>query len=285
VSGYFDPLRPSRARYLLRSARALASNPGEGVEKVLEKLARRREIAAEGREAPPPELYPPTEDWEERLHSWLDAGWPCPRRDEFDADWQGTAATMAERGLRMGRQNYGGDDDGDSGFVRAIWCIARHRQPRAVVETGVGHGVTSRAVLDALERNGEGALWSIDLPPLTITARSKEIAAAVPAASRGRWTYLEGSSRRRLPALIAELGTIDLFVHDSRHSTRNVLFECERAYAALRPGGFLVVDDLDGNWGFARFGERAPGARTLIGTADDGQRRFGIAMKPAERSL
>ena len=281
MPAYDDPLRPGRALYLARSARALIADPREGLEKGLEKLARRREIAAEGRDAPPRELYPAAEDWEERLHGLLGAPWPCAERAEFDADWQGIVSTMAERGLRLGRQNYGGDDDGDSGLVRAIWCIVRHRRPEVAVETGVGHGVTSRAVLDALERNGTGGLWSIDLPPLTITARSHEIAAAVPAARRGRWTYVEGSSRRQLPPLLAELGTVDLFVHDSRHSTRNVLFECERAYAALRRCGFLVVDDLDGNWGFARFRERTPEACTSIATADDGRRRFGIAMKPS----
>src|SRR3954453_11027225 len=125
VSGYVDPLRPRRARYLIRSARTLVKDPGEGVEKVREKVARRREIAAEGREAPPQELYPPDVAWEERLHEWCGAPWPCRQRAEFDADWHAMLATMAGYGLRVGRQNYGGDDDGDSGLVRAIWCIVR----------------------------------------------------------------------------------------------------------------------------------------------------------------
>jgi Methyltransferase domain len=51
-----------------------------------------------------------------------------------------------------------------------------------------------------------------------------------------------------LPGLLSRLGRIDLFVHDSRHSEYNVRFELDRAWAALRPGGALVVDDIDLNW-------------------------------------
>jgi len=65
----------------------------------------------------------------------------------------------------VGRGTYGGWDDADPAFARAAWCLARHLRPQHVVETGVGRGVTSRAVLEALERNGHGHLWSMDLPP------------------------------------------------------------------------------------------------------------------------
>jgi len=60
-----------------------------------------------------------------------------------------------------------------------------------------------------------------------------------------RWTH--GSSRRYLPAVLSELGQIDLFIHDSLHSERNVRFEVERAWASLRPSGAIVVDDIDAN--------------------------------------
>jgi hypothetical protein len=36
----------------------------------------------------------------------------------------------------------------------------------------------------------------------------------------------------------------------SMHSERIVRFELYQAWAALRPGGVLVMDDLDANWGF-----------------------------------
>jgi Methyltransferase domain len=79
------------------------------------------------------------------------------------------------------------------------------------------------------------------------------IGVAVTDGVRHRWTYLTGSSRRRLPSLLADLKGIELFVHDRLHSERNVRFELDRAWAALPPSGAVIVDDIDSNWGFSSF--------------------------------
>lgn len=83
-----------------------------------------------------------------------------------------------------------------------------------------------------------------------------------------RWSYIEGSSRLHLPKLLAKLGQIDLFIHDSMHSERNVRFELDRAWAALRPGGAMVVDDIDANRGFQSFTESFSGHRSMICEAE-----------------
>ena len=57
----------------------------------------------------------------------------------------------------------------------------------------------------AWERTGDGRLWSIDLPAID-PALHQEIGIAVPKESRARWTYLEGTSRDRLPQLVNGLG-------------------------------------------------------------------------------
>ena len=77
---------------------------------------------------------------------------------------------------------------------------------------------------------------SIDLPPIDRSLQ-QQVGAAVGNRYADRWSYLKGSSRRHLPILLARLGQIDLFIHDSLHSERNVRFELDRAWAALKPGG------------------------------------------------
>ena len=57
-----------------------------------------------------------------------------------------------------------GGDDGDRAQAEAIWCLVAHLRPATVVETGVAHGLTSRVILEGLHRNGNGHLWSVDLP-------------------------------------------------------------------------------------------------------------------------
>jgi len=260
----------------VRAAAALARSPGEGRERIRERIAERgeRRIA--------PFVYEAEAEWETRLHTLLHVEWPCTARAEFDPIWHNMIRSLTERNLAFGRGAYGGWDDADPAFARAVWCLARHLRPRKVVETGVARGVTTRFLLEALERNGSGRLWSIDLPPLLERGLRSETAAAVPERCRGNWTYLEGSSRRRLPRLLADLGGIDLFVHDSIHTERNLRFELDLAMGAMGRHGALVSDDVHMNAGFRAY----VGSTTLVCPSDDGAGLFGIVLRsvaPVER--
>ena len=152
--------------------------------------------------------------------------------------------------------------------VRFGWCLTRHMRAKNVIETGVAHGFTSRFILEALERNGSGHLWSIDRPPLQRSKLHEQIGMAVGGRFPHRWSYIRGSSRRRLPGVLSQVGEIDLFVHDSLHSEHNVRFEMDQAWAALRPGGAIVVDDIDDNRGFRNFTQSFSGHQSIICEAE-----------------
>jgi hypothetical protein len=205
--------------------------------------------------------------------------WPCAELAGFEPAWEGVQATLRSGGLQAGRGAYGGWDDGDRGLARAVWCITSHLAPQAVVETGVARGITSRVVLERLLRNGGGRLWSIDLPAVNHPGWAGEIGFVVPPEIRGPWTLIEGSSRRKLPALLKRLGAIDVFVHDSLHSERNMRFELGRAWPALRPGGAAVVDDVHMNAGFHTWLDETTGAEAVICLPDDGQALFAVVVK------
>ena len=231
--------------------------------------------------------YESDENWEQRLHDALGVPWPCNATSEFWELWPAVVSELESKGIGPGPESFQWWNDGDAGLVRAIWCLIRHLRPKKVVETGVAHGVTSRFILEVLKRSGDGHLWSIDLPPLERVWR-KQIGAAVGDRYSDRWSYIKGSSRRRLPRLLSGLGQIDLFIHDSLHSERNVRFELDRAWAALRPGGALVVDDIDANNGFQSFTQSFSGHQSLICDAEplhpDPRRfnkkgQFGIILK------
>ncbi len=210
--------------------------------------------------------YEAEKDWERQLHDFLKVTWPCEASSEVMTLWPEVIEPLTAKGVPVGPESFGCWNDGDPAFVRAIWCLVRHLRPSNVIETGVAHGFTSRFILEALERNGCGHLSSIDLPPNA--ALEKEVGIAVAGRCVDRWSYIKGSSRRRLPALLSELGQIDLFVHDSLHTEGNVRFELDRAWAALRPGGAAVIDDIDTNWGFQSFTNAFPGYPSLICEAE-----------------
>ena len=106
-----------------------------------------------------------------------------------------------------------------------------------------------------------------------------------------RRQLIKGSSRRNLAPLTRELGTLDLFIHDSLHSGRNVSFELEEAWRVLRPGGAIVVDDVDANSAFHEFVARNPGHFSVVCEAEPvrpDMRRFnekglfGIILRRSE---
>jgi predicted O-methyltransferase YrrM len=266
-----------RGTYIARVAEDVLSNPRDAREKVMQRCSRRWERAVRGGRRPPSRAE---EDWERRLHELIGAPWPSAEAEVFASAWAGARETMAEHGLRVGRHNYGRWDDADPGLARALWCLVSHLRPAHVVETGVAHGLSSRIILEALKRTGDGRLWSIDLPETTIPdERRAEVGVAVPESLRERWVHLEGASRRHLPPLLRQLDEIELFFHDSLHSTRNVRWELTRAWRALRPGGVVVVDDVDLNWGFQQFLQAGDDRQPLWCMADDGRRLFAVARK------
>lgn len=145
----------------------------------------------------------------------------------------------------------------DSVLARCCYLACRLLQPAAVVETGVAYGVSAAFILRALEENGHGRLYSVDLPPLRRRYRQSWTVAA-DETSRSRWTLLRGSSRRVLPALLKELGAVDLFVHDSLHTRRNMSREFGTVWPRLREGGVLIADDVERNRAFSELQRRDP---------------------------
>ena len=273
-----------QVRLAVRSSQTVLRHPWQGIQRVGARLDSRRDQREMVNLAMPRSaLYRISDDWERRLHQAVGVAWPCAEAAPFAEAWNASISDLTSAGMRVGLASYRGWNDGDKAECQAIWCIVAHTRPTIVVETGVAHGFTTRLILEGLERNGHGRLWSVDLPAVDPALHS-EIGIAVPKESRARWTYVEGTSRDRLPRLVDDLGVIDFFVHDSLHTGRNVCFELETVWRALRPGAVAVVDDIDRNLGFSKFTSRTNphewfGARHVTGHG-----LWGVAVKgPSSR--
>lgn len=259
----------SRHRKFSRLLRAFAADP-IGVSRAFPGLIGQRRGSDRHHEV--------DEAWEAHFHALLGAPWPCPEGPLLDELVADIAAFLTARGIGYGRGTYGPFSDADASLCRAVWCTVLHTQPEVVIETGVGHGVTTRIVLEALERSGRGQLWSIDLPyPLDHRLRA-QTGAAVPDECRARWSYLEGSSRQRLPPLVKEVGHVETFIHDSLHTARNTVFELDQAASVMSPGGVMIVDDIRMHDGFAIFARGHPEYRTITCPSADRIGMFGIAV-------
>jgi hypothetical protein len=70
---------------------------------------------------------------------------------------------------------------------------------------------------------------------------------------RDRLAYAAAAARA-----VAKDPFIDVFVHDSMHTARNVRFEFDRAWPRPQEGGAAVVDDIERNPAFETFPRRTP---------------------------
>ena len=173
----------------------------------------------------------------------------------------------------------------DALLARACYLLTRLLKPHSVVETGVAYGVSTAFILAALWENGQGELHSIDLPRLRGGFRALE-GVAVPPELKGRWVLHRGSSRRVLPVLLDELESVDLFLHDSLHTRRNMSREFNEVWPYLRPGGAVVADDVERNRAFTELRSSGPSLWRVVKDREraplfDGKAPvvFGVAIK------
>ncbi len=255
---------------LERFVRALARHPIETLEYIPESVSHH----LFDKQVP----YDVEEDYEAAFHRMLGVPWPCGELERFHQVWADIQSRLLANGLSFGRWTYGEYSDGDEGLGSVTWCAVRHHRPTRVLETGVARGVTSRIILEALALNGTGHLWSLDLPHPFRPELHKETAAAVPTSCRDRWTYVRGSSRRELPSLVCRLNKIDMFVHDSLHTGRNMRFELKTVWPAMHSGDLVLVDDVD-NQSFRDFVQSVDAPPSIVMRSADGPWMFGAIEK------
>ena len=145
---------------------------------------------------------------------------------------------------------------GSAGVMGAIDCatlygLTRWLRPEAVVESGGYVGMSSAFILKALsdEKLATAKLYSIELSHqcdqgALIPDELRSVASGfVP--MRGKVEdFLEGD---QLPS------PIDMFLHDSSHSYRHMLWEFRQFWPRLRDGGLLVSHDVQMNAAFPEF--------------------------------
>jgi predicted O-methyltransferase YrrM len=173
----------------------------------------------------------------------------------------------------------------DSILAHCCYLVCRLLEPEIVLETGVAYGVSSAFILRALKENGHGVLHSVDLPPLRRKV-GNYWGIMVDEELESRWYPHRGSSKRVLPKLLEEIGTLDIFVHDSVHSYGNMLQEFETIWPSLRTGGVIIADDIERNGAFGELQQWNPAFSRVV---QDREKRplhgraapivFGVAVK------
>jgi predicted O-methyltransferase YrrM len=145
------------------------------------------------------------------------------------------------------------DAYGSEGVMGALDCatlygLTRWLRPAVVVESGGFIGMSSAFILKALadEKLTTAKLYSIEL------SAECEQGALVPEQLRLQFVPMRGKvedflKREQLPS------PIDMFLHDSSHSYRHMLWEFRQFWPHLGDGGLLVSHDVQMNAAFPEF--------------------------------
>ena len=153
---------------------------------------------------------------------------------------------MAEMGRHL-------HEPGGHGLMGALDCatlygLTRWRRPGVVVETGGYLGMSSAFILKALADEGlvEARLYSLEM------AEDCDQGALIPSELRSQFVPMKGRvedfiKRNVLPS------RIDMFLHDSSHRYRHMLWEFRQFWERLPDGGLLVSHDVHFNPAFAEF--------------------------------
>ncbi len=186
-----------------------------------------------------------------------------------------------ERALRQAHEGGGRTFYAQFRAPFELYMMTRASRPDNVVETGVSSGISSAHFLAALGQNHRGTLHSVDRPLVqaraTLAKGESEVSVppghssgwAIPESDRGDWDLRLGLSQEKLPALVKEIGSVDIFLHDSYHTPTHLKFELETIRPKLHPGSIVMADNT--TWtgqAFPRFA-RSLGAKVWRrGTSD-----------------
>jgi predicted O-methyltransferase YrrM len=137
---------------------------------------------------------------------------------------------------------------GGGGHFPLLYFLTRLINPTAVVETGVAAGWSSQAVLLGLRRNGAGGrLHSSDFPYIRYREPERFIGVLVDQELKSMWTlHIEGD-RAALPAIISNIGPLNLFHHDSDKTYSGRDFAMKSVESQLSDEAIVIFDDIEDN--------------------------------------
>ena len=151
-----------------------------------------------------------------------------------------------------------------------LYSYIKANNSKLIIETGVANGITTNAIMKALEESGaNGELNSFDVLPET----SKAYLGA------GNWNFhlLKGKNvHKQIKSVVSLLPKVDIWVHDSNHGYRWQKFEYLLALSVLNKNGILISDDIDAS---SAWGELAKTHFRKSYVIFDSRKFIGIAIK------
>jgi len=138
-------------------------------------------------------------------------------------------------------------DLGGEGDYRLLYFLTRYLKPRTVVETGVGPGFSTQAILSALAQNRSGRLLSSDFPYFRFENPAQYVGFLVDEDLKTPWTLHLDGDRKNLCRICRSVETIDLFHYDSDKSYGGRALAMDLVHDRLADDAVVIMDDIENN--------------------------------------
>jgi len=128
-----------------------------------------------------------------------------------------------------------------------IYSLIRLLKPNRVVETGVANGHSTFFILNALMKNGNGSLHSIDIKDNVGGLITEEL--------KQYWNLyvLPRLNEKTLNQYLEKIAPVDVFIHDSNHMYYWQMLEYRSFLKNVSDSGFILSDDVDSSYAFIDF--------------------------------
>ncbi|MBI4963466.1 MAG: class I SAM-dependent methyltransferase [Desulfomonile tiedjei] len=152
-----------------------------------------------------------------------------------------------------------------------LYYVVRLLRPKSIVQTGVSNGSSCSYMTLALKHNGDGGrLHAIDIPAVydpddPSWQQPRPYGVCIPPGRSSGWLVPDGlkssfdcwngDAKELLPKLLEDVGSVDMFYHDSDHSYDHMWFEFNAALPYMTGHGLIIADDIAWNsstWDFAQ---------------------------------
>jgi len=167
------------------------------------------------------------------------------------------------------------DESTELEVTELLAALCRALQPDFVLETGTAFGQTTLALADALHRNGQGELYTVDRDP----GRQARVQAQVPAVMQGRVHFVNAHSEEWQPPGGVRFG---LAFVDCDFMRRPEVFEHFRPW--FEPGAIVAFHDIAPSFHEGPHGYGA-GLPRLLPLVDDGSVRLIALRSPRGLAL
>jgi predicted O-methyltransferase YrrM len=135
-------------------------------------------------------------------------------------------------------------------YGRFIYALAKHYAPELTVEVGTYCGGTAIGWAKAIVESGTGRLICVDNDTYSHgsypeVARENLSRIGI---SPNRYELIIGNSKQIIPELAVLLKQqVDIYMVDGDHTYEGALADITNGLSMLKPGGFVLVHDIDRN--------------------------------------